>query len=191
MCSSDLCNRFINLIRAIAFYYQYQRETRVLSDGQEYILATVADYAVAYTLSWDIFADLFSGLNRRTQRLLETIIEHAAKAEPNSTFTRKDIEHWSGLNMSKLNDPLLELEREEFLLNSSGEPIIQGPRGLQGKRESILNKALVDLSNAKTTEGIKGLTTPDELAALIDADMISTIHSKENTAANTPNSANF
>jgi hypothetical protein len=46
------------------------------------------------------------------------------------------------------------------------------------EREYILNKALVDLSNAKTTEGIKGLTTPDELAALVDADMISTIHSK-------------
>ena len=115
-----------------------------MEDGQEYILATVADYAVAYTLSRDIFADLFSGLNRRTQRLLETIIERVAKAEPDTKFTRKDIEHWSGINMSKLNDPLLELEREEFLLSGSGDPIIPGARGVQGKREYILNKALVD-----------------------------------------------
>ena len=40
----------------------------------------------------------------------------------------------------------------------------------------------------KTTEGIKGLTTPKELAELVDAEMIPTMRPTADTAANTPNS---
>src|SRR5262245_35039328 len=69
------CDRFLNLIKTVTFYYQYQRIRTGMEDGKEYLFATIADYAVAYELSKDIFADLFSGLTRRAQRLLETVIE--------------------------------------------------------------------------------------------------------------------
>jgi hypothetical protein len=183
------CDRFINLIKTVAFYYQYQRETAAMEDGKQYLFATIADYAVAYELSKDIFADLFSGLSRRAQRLLETVIERAEGSNPEGVYTRDEIAEWVGSTKDKLNDLFLELEREEFLLDAAGDPIIPGKRGPHGKREYCLNWELVELSNAKITDGIRGLTTPEELAKLVEA--ASAEPPGDADGAQNPNSPNF
>jgi hypothetical protein len=183
------CDRFINLIKTVTFYYQYQRETAAMEDGKQYLFATIADYAVAYELSKDIFADLFSGLSRRAQRLLETVIERAEGSNPEGVYTRDEIAEWVGSTKDKLNDLFLELEREEFLLDAAGDPIIPGKRGPHGKREYCLNWELVELSNAKITDGIRGLTTPEELAKLVEA--ASAEPPGDADGAQNPNSPNF
>jgi hypothetical protein len=183
------CDRFINLIKTVTFYYQYQRETAAMEDGKQYLFATIADYAVAYELSKDIFADLFSGLSRRAQRLLETVIERAEGSNPEGVYTRDEIAEWVGSTKDKLNDLFLELEREEFLLDAAGDPIIPGKRGPHGKREYRLNWELVELSNAKITDGIRGLTTPEELAKLVEA--ASAEPPGDADGAQNPNSPNF
>jgi hypothetical protein len=163
-----------------------------MEDGKEYLFATIADYAVAYALSKDIFADLFSGLPRRAQRLLEAIIERSEGLEPECVYTRDEIAQWVGSTKDKLNDLFLELEREEFLLDAAGDPITPGKRGPQGKREYRLNLELVELSSAKITDGIRGLTTPEELARLVEAAGAEPPgDANDGQNLNSPNSRNF
>jgi len=101
--------RFLNLIEVSAFLHQYQRErTR---DGA--IVASLADYAVAYALSGEVLRETLSDVKKPLREALQRIQGLAAKAE--GSLTRREIRESLGVPDSTVRGWLAELVELEYL----------------------------------------------------------------------------
>ena len=99
--------RFLSLIEAVTFLFQYQREQKEveLPDGTKAvcILSTVEDYARAYELAREILGFTFDDLKKHSRDLLDLIREmvkqtshETGEIEEDITFTRREIREFSG-----------------------------------------------------------------------------------------------
>ena len=84
-------DRFLSLIEGIAFLHQFQREI-AQDDGEQYILASLDDYALAYELAATVFGNTLGDLPKPLADFLgevENVVAAAAKtaAKPPDTFT--------------------------------------------------------------------------------------------------------
>jgi hypothetical protein len=140
--------RFLNLIEAITFLYQYQRETKKTDQGQEYIESTLEDYQTAYDLAKEVLGESFTELKKPQRQLLEQIEKLAAeKAE----ISRREIREHTGLPDHRLRDLLQELVSLEYL------QVLEGRQG-QSYRYRLAERCV------STEKILLGLTTPEELA---------------------------
>lgn len=142
--------RFLNLIEAITFLYQYQRESKKTEQEQEYIESTLEDYRTAYDLAKEVLGESFTELKKPQRELLEKI-EALLKREDQEAINRRQIREYSGLADHRLRELLQELVSLEYL---------EVKEGRQGKS---FQYQLAARANALDKE-LMGLTTPEELA---------------------------
>lgn len=141
--------RFLNLIEAITFLYQYQREIKKTDQGQEYIESTLEDYRIAYDLAKEVLGESFTELKKPQRELLEKI-ETLIKEEHQEAVNRRQIREYTGLGDHRLRDLLSELVSLEYLW------IMEGKQG-KSYRYQLADRCV------STEKIISGLTTPEEL----------------------------
>jgi len=138
--------RFLNLIEVSAFLHQYQRERR---DGA--IVATVADYAVAYSLAGEVLAETLSDVRKPLREAYTRIRELSGKGD--GSVSRREVREALALPDSTVRRWLADLVELEYI-----EAEATG-KGGQGK------SARYRLSErAPRPSVVLGLLTPDELA---------------------------
>jgi DNA primase len=100
--------RFLNLIEVSAFLHQYQRPRQ-----GEAIVATLADYAVAYQLAADVLAETLGDLKKPLQTVLDAVT--AAATETGGPVTRRALRERLQCPDSSLRTWLTELVTLEYL----------------------------------------------------------------------------
>lgn len=100
--------RFLNLIEVSAFLHQYQRERR---SGA--IVASVADYAVAYSLAGEVLKDTLQDLKKPLRETFEQIRVLSSKSD--GALTRSAIREALALPDSTVRRWLSELVELEYL----------------------------------------------------------------------------
>jgi hypothetical protein len=125
-------DRFLSLIEGIAFLHQHQRQRDVASGSRcraegeeelpEYIEASLEDYAIAYDLAHQVFADSAGDLPKPARDFLdqvETIVEQEAKrAKARSEevwFTRRMIREATKLPDHIIKRHMREIEDLEYV----------------------------------------------------------------------------
>jgi len=151
--------RFLSLIEAVTFLFQYQREQKeiTMTDGQKAIcvLSTAQDYAKAYDLARELLGFAFDDLKKHARDLLDSIREmvkqktnETSQLEEDVTFTRREIREFSGWPDYQIKNHIRQLEDFEYLT------IEQVRKG--GQFEYRLNRP-------EKRRPLKGLLTPPEL----------------------------
>jgi Mn-dependent DtxR family transcriptional regulator len=107
--------RFLNLIEVSAFLHQHQRERRGAA-----IVASLADYAVAYALAGEVLADTLSDVKRPLREAYTRIRELSLKS---GSVTRSEVRDALALPDSTVRRWLAELVELEYL---EAEPVKQG-----------------------------------------------------------------
>jgi len=100
--------RFLNLIEVSAFLHQYQRERR---SGA--IVASVADYAVAYSLAGEVLKDTLQDLKKPLRETFEQI--RVLSSQSDGALTRSAIREALALPDSTVRRWLCELVELEYL----------------------------------------------------------------------------
>src|SRR5262249_29469332 len=113
----------------------------------EYIVATVADYEIAYELMLPILTRAFATLTQRALALLAAVLAHSLQGP---TFTRADCQVWSGVGLTEVRHRLALLVEAGLVEQVAG-----------GKGVRYLYR-VVSTKPAKTPP-LDGLITPDEL----------------------------
>ena len=143
--------KFLNLIEAVAFLHQYQRELKRTEDSTEYIEATLEDYQIAYDLSKEIFGDLLSELKKPEIDFLEEV-KRMAEDLKLRRFTCRMVREFTCLPDHLVRRYLDTLHRMEYLW------LLEGKNGVRFEYE-------VNSEPFSAREIIQGLTTPTELKA--------------------------
>jgi len=136
--------RFLNLIEVSAFLHQYQRER-----DSEAIVASIADYAVAYALAGEVLAETLGDLKKPLREALSRI---QAMATAEGGVSRRDIREALGLPDSTVRRWLAELVELEYLEVEAGK----GGAGNKSRYRAA------DRDVRKPV--VLGLLTPEELA---------------------------
>ena len=141
--------RFLNLIEVSAFLHQHQREKR---NGA--IVASVADYAIAYALAGEVLSETLGDLRKPLREALARI---QVIPSPEGGLSRREIREALALPDSTVRGWLCELVELEYLeLESS-----KGGKG---------NKALYRVASRGLRPAVAlGLLTPEELANGVSA----------------------
>ena len=105
--------RFLNLIEVSAFLHQYQRERR---SGA--IVASVADYAVAYALAGEVLTETLGDLPKPLREALARI---QAMATAEGGVSRREIREALALPDSTVRGWLAELVELEYLEVEAGK----------------------------------------------------------------------
>jgi hypothetical protein len=147
--------RFLNLIEAIAFLYQFQREKKTDSDSTIYIEASVDDYARAYELAKDVLGHTLNDVKKPAADFYDAVKALVSKKN-DGCITRREIREATGLPDHRVIALLSELVQLEYL------EIVAGAFG-KTFRYRLSN------ADAPAPSLIPGLTTPDELRAKIAA----------------------
>ncbi len=141
--------RFLNLIEAIAFLHQHQREKKRDAEGEPFIEATVADYERAYSLAAELLGHTLSDLKPPAAELLSSVKTLLA-GKSDGTATRREIREATGLPDHRVIGLLGELVALEYL---------EAVAGSQGKAFRYRLAAPASLA----PKILAGLTTPSEL----------------------------
>ena len=158
--------RFLSLIEAVTFLFQYQRKQKeeITPEGEKMVcvLSEAEDYARAYELARDILGTTFDNLKKHARDLLDLIREmvrkqsrEQKKAEEDITFTRREIREYTCLPDHQIKNYIRQLEDMEYLLVEQVKK--------RGQFEYKLN-------NPDERRPLKGLLTPDELKKLLERD---------------------
>ena len=153
-------DRFLSLIEGIAFLHQHQR-TIGNDGGEQYIEADLDDYAIAYDLAHQVFADSAHDLPKPARDLLtqvEAIVEQAAKhskAQVGETwFTRRMIREATKLPDHLIKRHMREIEDLEYL------QVQRAPQGGSFRYRLLPQK--------KTPAVLDGLLSPESLAQKVE-----------------------
>ncbi len=155
--------RFLSLIEVIAFLHQFQRPRRTLPATEKHpessvVMATLADYRLAFKLAQDVLRVTLHELSRHAQDLWSEVRSMTAalcrgRQKPTEVlFTRRELRvhtHWPD---RKLRETLVELVNMEYLTAT----------GSQGKTFQYHMTSDIDVA----TSDVGSLTQPDELAAM-------------------------
>ncbi len=136
--------RFLNLIEVSAFLHQYQRER-----DSEAIVASIADYAVAYALAGEVLAETLGDLRKPLREALSRI---QAMATAEGGVSRREIREALGLPDSTVRRWLADLVELEYLEVEAGK----GGAGNKSRYRAADRDARQPV--------VLGLLTPEELA---------------------------
>ncbi len=148
--------RLLSLIDGVAFLHQDQRPRKHDHDGAEYIEATVDDYAVAYDLAHQVFAQTTSDLSKPVRDFLDQM-EQGVERMAQATKTRLH-DFWFTRRMvreaTRVPDYLIKL----YMRQIEDLEYIQVERAQRGG--SFRYRMLPE---KKATDSLGGLPTPQEL----------------------------
>lgn len=148
--------RFLGLVEAVTLLHQYQRQKKTTVHEDEelaFVVATPADYRIAYELAQDVLHSTFHELTRSARDLWSVVLAMAHKSGqklPHFEFLRRELRQFSSWQDHRLRDALTELVEMEYLAVVGGS---------QGK--SYTYRLLVYGEGGPSLLG--ELTTPDEL----------------------------
>jgi hypothetical protein len=143
-------------VEAVTLLHQYQRSKKTVTyEGEElhFIIATPADYRIAYELATDVLHATFHELTRSARDLWSVILALAKKSGEKPAhfeFLRRELRQFSSWQDHRLRDALAELVEMEYLAAVGGS---------QGKAYTY--RLLVHGEEGPSLLG--DLTTPDEL----------------------------
>jgi len=140
--------RFLNLIEVSAFLHQHQRERQ---GGA--IVASTADYAVAYALAGEVLAETLSDLRKPLREALERVRGLSAKGD--GTVSRREIREALSVPDSTVRRWLQDLVELEYLVQ-----VEAGGKGGAGRTSRYRLEPLETHRNIPL-----GLLTPEDLAA--------------------------
>ncbi|MEE8115135.1 MAG: hypothetical protein V3T23_12375 [Nitrososphaerales archaeon] len=156
-------------IKAVACLHQYQRKIEKTALGNDFIEATVKDYAIAYWLFNQTLADSRGDLEPRAHEAWITIVKKVTRIVGSSgnlethRFTRQDIFKLMGLPQTTVRARIKSLESKGYLLMPDGA-LVQGNRIRLGRKtEYIINTEM--LSEAYP---VPELLTPGDLQHKFD-----------------------
>lgn len=148
-------DRFLSLIEGLAFLHQHQR-TIGTEGNTEYIEASIEDYAHAYDLAHQVFAQASSDLPKPVAdflALVEKIVPQKAReaklAPDTFTFTRRDIREAVNLPDYMVKRYMRQIEELEYVT------VQRAPQG--GSFRYRMAEAV------KTPRHLDGLMTPEAL----------------------------
>jgi 5S rRNA maturation endonuclease (ribonuclease M5) len=139
--------RFLNLIEVSAFLHQHQRERR---SGA--IVASPADYAIAYGLAAEVLAETLSDLKKPLREALERVRGLSLKGD--GTVSRREIREALAMPDSTVRRWLADLVELEYLAQA------ETSKGGAGKTSRY---RLVPLETHRNTP--LGLLSPEDFAA--------------------------
>lgn len=123
--------KYLNLIEAISFLFQYQRKTRTMNfEGEtiEYINVTLADIKKANTIANEVFGRSLDELTPPSKNLLrlirDMVIKHCeeqGKKPEAFNFTRRDIREFSGWSDFQIRTHIHQLEDLEYIYPAMGK----------------------------------------------------------------------
>lgn len=149
--------RLLHLIEVVAFLHQAQRDKKRTADGEEYIEATVEDYANAYELARTAFAQALTDIPRNARLVLshiramvKEVSERLDLSERDYGFRRRDIREFTKLPDHQVKRAMRTLEELEYIHVRRG-----GGRG-----GSFVYRLAAD---PREKDPLEGLTTPEEL----------------------------
>jgi hypothetical protein len=155
--------RFLSLVDTVALLHQYSREINVLprpGGPVEYVVATIADYRIAYELAKGVLDVTLHELSRHGQDLKGLIsdmvlqsVEGDVEAAAQVVFTRRQLREFTQWEDHRLRDTLSEMVELEHLSVTGGG----------GHGATVRYRLLPD--DAGYGPNLAGLTTPDELEA--------------------------
>lgn len=140
--------RFLNLIEVSAFLHQYQREREDAA-----VVASVADYAVAYALAGEVLAETLTDVRRPLREAHSRI--QALCREGDGTVSRREIREALGEPDSTVRRWLADLVELEYLAQ------VEQSRGGAGRS---VRYRLVERDEIRKERPL-GLLTPEELVA--------------------------
>jgi DNA primase len=145
--------RFLNLIEVSAFLHQHQRERRggVPASRGQAIVASLADYAVAYALAAEVLAETLSDLKKPLREALESVRGLSLKGD--GSVSRREIREALAMPDSTVRRWLNDLVELEYL------SLVEASKGGAGKTSRY---RLVPLDMHRTTP--LGLLSPEDLA---------------------------
>ena len=148
--------RLLHLIEAVTFLHQAQRESKRTPDGEEYIEATIDDYAQAYDLARAAFAQALADMPRNARLVLSQIramvadtCERLNVSQRDYGFRRRDVREYTRLPDHQIKRAMRVLEDLEYVHVRRG-----------GRGGSFIYRLAAD---PRTKDPLEGLTTPDEL----------------------------
>jgi len=151
--------RLLHLIEAVAFLHQEQREKKRTADEEEYIEATVDDYARACGLARAAFVQALADLPRSARLVLSHIRvlvkETSGRlnvSERDCGFRRRDVREHSRLPDHQIKRAMRVLEDLEYVHVRRG-----------GRGGSFIYRLAADPGEK---DPLEGLTTPEELRQL-------------------------
>jgi DNA primase catalytic core len=106
-------DRFLSLIEGIAFLHQLQRQI-AQDDGEEYVIASLDDYALAYELAAHVFGNTLGDLPKPVADLvaeIETMLEKSGRQD----FTRRDVREHTRLPDYLLKRHIRAIEELEYV----------------------------------------------------------------------------
>jgi DNA primase len=120
--------KYLNLIQAIAYLFQYQRKPHTVDYGGEtveYINVTLADIYQANELAAEILGRSLDELSPPSRKLLmlirEMCEERAEEGDAQYTFLRRDIREYSGWSDFQVKTHIRQLEELEYLYSLTGK----------------------------------------------------------------------
>ena len=140
--------RFLNLIEVSAFLHQHQRERT----AESAIVASLADYEVAYGLAGEVLRETLCDLKRPLREALQRIQELAVKGE--GSVTRREVREALAVPDSTVRRWLADLVELEYLVASDGG---KGGAGKTTRYQLVSRDAKDEL--------VIGLLSPAELRA--------------------------
>lgn len=161
--------RFLQLIRAVAFLRQKQKEIKVDNNDEKYIEADPYDYEVAYQLGIPVIASTLDQISERAKNVLRvccTLMDDLkTQGNQQTWFTPKEIqEKASNLevdlhNYTDLGKQLEALTRHEYL------ELSQASKGARKFYTVLFNYVRDEAGNIINlgNRDVKDITTPDVL----------------------------
>lgn len=118
--------KYLALIRSIAFLHQYQRDVKS-DNGLEYIEVTLDDIAIANQLAHEVLGRTLDELPPQTRKLLSLVTEYVKTEceqqgieQSDFRFSRRDIRAFTGWSDNQLKVHCRRLEDLEYLINHRG-----------------------------------------------------------------------
>jgi DNA primase len=119
--------KYLGLIQAIAFLFQYQRRRHQVDYGGnivEYINVTLADIDHANQLAAEVLGRSLDELSPPSRKLLalirEMIEQQAEEGDRERHFTRRDIREYSGWSDFQVKTHIKQLEELEYIYSATG-----------------------------------------------------------------------
>jgi DNA primase catalytic core len=160
--------KYLNLILAVTFLYQMQRDVKHDEVCGDYIETTLADIAIANELATELFGQTLSELSRPGGELLRLVFDYvtgqAARqkvATETVTFSRRELREslkWSEYQLRTYLDELAQLEYVLPLTGKQGQPfryrLLYDGQGESGQRFLTGLKSVEQLQREAGTLGL-------------------------------------
>jgi DNA primase catalytic core len=165
--------KYLNLILAVTFLHQMQRDVKHDEVCGDYLETTLADIAIANELATELFGQTLSALSRPGQELLRLVFDYvtgqAARqkvATETVTFSRRELREalkWSEYQLRTYLDELAQLEYVLPLSGKQGQPfryrLLYDGQGEEGQRFLSGLKSVEQLRREAETLGLMASET--------------------------------